>query len=43
MSMGTAARFELQQLPMLLQEAWLLGGECVYVRGEEAQSLETYL
>lgn len=37
------ARVELQRLPMLLRQAWLVGGECIYVRGEEAQSLETYL
>lgn len=36
-------RAEFQLLPPMLKEAWLAGGECVYVRGEEARSLEVYL
>ncbi|HEV7589127.1 MAG TPA: RusA family crossover junction endodeoxyribonuclease [Longimicrobium sp.] len=36
-------RADFDRLPPLLKQAWLAGGECVYVRGEEARALEVYL
>jgi len=36
-------RLDTDRLPRLLAEAWVAGSECVYVRGEEARALETYL
>jgi crossover junction endodeoxyribonuclease RusA len=36
-------RADFDRLPPMLKRAWLAGGECVYVKGEEARSLEAYL
>ncbi|HKP76609.1 MAG TPA: RusA family crossover junction endodeoxyribonuclease [Longimicrobiaceae bacterium] len=36
-------KFQAKRLPLLLADAWDAGMDCVYVRGEEARSVEVYL